>query len=139
MNSEKLVASLCPTTSHCYDSAESIADSDLEDEQLCKILASPLYIQEREGDFDSSGKQKNSGKFDAMVKQKRKASAQWTQADDSGRESLMSSSSREPRVSRKPGAMFFGSEPTLNTILHAFISRVTKILGLQSSLRKRYA
>ena len=45
------MASRCPTTSHCYDSAESIADSDLEDEQLCKMLASPLYFQEREGDF----------------------------------------------------------------------------------------
>ena len=34
-----------------YDSAESIAappDSDLEDEQLRKMLASPLYIRERE-------------------------------------------------------------------------------------------
>ena len=27
-----------------YDSAESIADSDLEDEQLCKMLASPLFF-----------------------------------------------------------------------------------------------
>ena len=35
-----------------YDSAESIADSDLEDEQLFKMLASPLFIQEREGVFD---------------------------------------------------------------------------------------
>ena len=37
--------------SHC-DSAESIAtppDSDLEDEQLRKMLASPLYVREREG------------------------------------------------------------------------------------------
>ena len=36
-----------------YDSAESIADWDLEDEQLREMLASPLYFQEREGDFDS--------------------------------------------------------------------------------------
>ena len=49
-----------------YDSAESIADSDLEDEQLRKMLASPLYIQEREGDFDSSRKHRVSGKLDAM-------------------------------------------------------------------------
>ena len=28
-----------------YDSAESIADSDLEDEQLRKMLASPLFTQ----------------------------------------------------------------------------------------------
>ena len=44
-----------------YDSAESIADSDFEDEQLRKVLASPLYIQEREGDFDSSRKHRVSG------------------------------------------------------------------------------
>ena len=50
-----------------YDSAESIADSDLEDEQLRKMPASPLYIQERDGDFDSSRKTRVSGKLDAMV------------------------------------------------------------------------
>ena len=49
-----------------YDSAERIADSDLEDEQLRKMLASPLKIEEREGDFDSSRKQRVSGKPDAM-------------------------------------------------------------------------
>ena len=32
-----------------YDSAESIADSDLEDGQFRKMLASPLYRQDREG------------------------------------------------------------------------------------------
>ena len=31
-----------------YDSAESIADSDLEDGELRKMLASPLYMQSRE-------------------------------------------------------------------------------------------
>ena len=31
-----------------YDSAESIADSDLEDGELRKMLASPLYMQNRE-------------------------------------------------------------------------------------------
>ena len=39
-----------------YDSAESIADSDLEDEQLRKMLASPLYIQKRDRDFHYSRK-----------------------------------------------------------------------------------
>ena len=34
-----------------YDSAESIADSDLEDGQLRKMLASPVCIQEREGNL----------------------------------------------------------------------------------------
>ena len=32
-----------------YDSAESIADSDLEDGELRKMLASPLYKQDRDG------------------------------------------------------------------------------------------
>ena len=31
-----------------YDSAESIADSDLEDGELRKMQASPLYMQSRE-------------------------------------------------------------------------------------------
>ena len=31
-----------------YDSAESIADSDLQDGELRKMLASPLYRQNRE-------------------------------------------------------------------------------------------
>ena len=31
-----------------YDSAESIADSDLEDGELRNMLASPLYMQSRE-------------------------------------------------------------------------------------------
>ena len=99
-----------------YERGESIADSDLEDEQLRKMLASPLYIQEREGDFDSSRKPRASGTLDAMVVQKRETSAQRTHADHSRRESLRSSSSREPRVSGLPDAMFpFDSEPTLNT------------------------
>ena len=49
-----------------YDSAESIADSDLEDEQLREVPASPLKIQERGGNFDSSRKPRVSGKPDAM-------------------------------------------------------------------------
>ena len=36
-----------------YDSAESIADSDLEDGELRKMMASPLYLQSRE-DYESS-------------------------------------------------------------------------------------
>ena len=64
-----------------YDSAESIADSDLEDGQLRKMLASPLYIQEREGNFETSRKPRVSGKPDAMVAQKREASAQRTQGN----------------------------------------------------------
>ena len=41
-----------------YDSAESIAtppaESDLDDEQLRNVLASPLYLQEREASADRS-------------------------------------------------------------------------------------
>ena len=58
-----------------YDSAGSIAtppDSDLEDEQLRKMLASPLYIQQRD-----EGQ---------------------TRASHSERESLMVQSSRNPEV-----------------------------------------
>ena len=35
------------------DSAESIADSDFEDGDLRKMLASPLYLQNR-GDYETS-------------------------------------------------------------------------------------
>ena len=69
-----------------YDSAESIADSGLEEGELRKMLASPLY-----------------GKLAAML-QERGASAKRTQADPG--ESLMSSSSQEPRASGKPAATF---------------------------------
>ena len=81
-----------------FDSAESIADSDLEDGQLWRMLTLLL------------------GKLDAMEIQMGGASAQPTQADHSRRESLMSSSSREPRASGKLDAMFsFSSEATLDT------------------------
>ena len=49
---------------HFDDSVESIADSDLEDGELQKMLTSPLYGQ------------KASGKTDAMVMQGREVSAQ---------------------------------------------------------------
>ena len=49
-----------------YDSAESIGDSDLEDGQSREMLASPLYIREREGNSGSSRKPRASGKPDAM-------------------------------------------------------------------------
>ena len=79
-----------------YHSAESIADSDLEDGALRKMLDSPLKKRGREENSDSSRKPRASGKHNAMVMQKRGASAQRTQADL--RESLVSSSSREPRA-----------------------------------------
>ena len=77
-NSQSLVHS-------AYDSAEGIAappHSDLEDEQLRKMLASPLCVRERE---------ENEGQ---------------ARAYHSERESLMASSSRELEVSGKPDAMF---------------------------------
>ena len=80
-----------------YDSAESIAtqpDSDLEDEQLCKMVASPLYIQERK---------ENEGQAPAF---------------HSERESLMIRSSRNPEVSGKldaEHAQFSRSKCTTNT------------------------
>ena len=63
-----IVESLCCNQSlihSAYDSPEGIADSDLEDEQLRKMPASPLYIQKRDRDFNSSRKHRVSGKPDA--------------------------------------------------------------------------
>ena len=73
------------------DSAESIADSDLEDGELRKMLASPLHVQYmgEEKNCGSSQNRTASGKPEAKVIQKRGASARRTQADHSRRESLM--------------------------------------------------
>ena len=47
-----------PSFTSTYDSAESIAtpppESDLDDEQICALLTSPLYLQEREASADRS-------------------------------------------------------------------------------------
>ena len=85
---KKLVSKSCPPANHWYthsadDSAASIApppDSDFEDEQLRKMLASPLFLRERE---EHEGQ---------------------TRAYHSERESLMIQSSRNPEVSGKPDA-----------------------------------
>ena len=77
-----------------YDSAERIADSDLEDGELRKMLASPLSMQDR-GGCKSSRTPIASGKPAALIHM-RGASAKRTQADHSRRESLTSSSSQEP-------------------------------------------
>ena len=71
------------------DSAESIADPDLEVGELRKMMASPLYKQER-GDGESSRKPIAPGKFVVLI-QERGLSAKRTQADHSRRESLTSS------------------------------------------------
>ena len=121
-------------THSAYDSAESIAttpDSDLEDEQLHRMLASPLKIREREENegqaraypsereslmIDSSRNPEVSGKSDAECVQKREANAQRTQSYHSRRESSMTSSSRDLEVSGKPDAVFScHSESSQNT------------------------
>ena len=59
-----------------YDSAESIADSDLEDGELRKMLASPLYVQSRE-DCKSSRIPTASGKLAAMILRKQEPGNQF--------------------------------------------------------------
>ena len=75
-----------PSITSTYDSAESIAtpppESDLDDEQIRALLASLLYLPERE------------------------ASADRSQVYLSVREKLMSSSSQDPKSTRKPVALF---------------------------------
>ena len=75
-----------PITASTYDSAESIAtpppDSDFDDEQLRALLASPLYLQERE------------------------ANAERSQAYHSERDNLMSSASHDSIGTGKLVALF---------------------------------
>ena len=96
-----------------YDSPVSIADSDLEDGELRKMLASPLYLQNRE-DHESSRMPIATVKPAALL-QETGASAKRAQAD--GRKGLMSRSSQEPSALGKPAALFsFGSERTAKSI-----------------------
>ena len=83
------------------DSVESIADSDLEDEELRKMLASPLYVHGETGS--------------------KSANAQRIQADHSRRESLKSNSSQEPRTSGKPDAVFSSRSDELGNQFESFI------------------
>ena len=90
-----------------YDSAESIADSDLADGEVRKMLASPLYLQSRE-DCESSRMPIAPVKPAALL-QEGGASAKRTQPDL--RKDLTSSSSQEPSAPGKPAALFsLGSE-----------------------------
>ena len=57
-------------------------DSDLDDEQIRALLASPLYLQDRE------------------------ANAERSQVNHSAREKLMSSSSQDPICTGRPVALF---------------------------------
>ena len=75
-----------PSMASSCDSAESIGtsppDSDLDDEQIRALLASPLYLQERE------------------------ANAERSQVFDSTRENFKSSSSKDPISTARPVALF---------------------------------
>ena len=96
---------ICSTSSQKihseYDSAESIADSDLEEREL---LGMGFTIFTGSADCKSSRIPTASGKPAAMI-QERGASVKRTQSDHSRRESLMSSSSQEPGAY----AQFFSS------------------------------
>ena len=83
---------------HFNDAVESIADSDLEDGELQKMLTSPLYAQ------------KASEKPDAMVC-RREVSAQLTQAKR--KESLRSHSFEGQKASVKPDALFSSEQGNL--------------------------
>ena len=83
---------------HFDDSVECIADSDLEDGELQKMLASPLYAQ------------KAPKKPDALVVQEREVSAPLTQA---GKESLRSHSSKGQETLGKPDALFSSKQGNL--------------------------
>ena len=85
-----------------YDSAESIADADLEDGELREMLASPLCMQSRE-DCESSRMPIAPEKLAALL-QERGASAKRTQSDL--RKSLMSSSPQEPSAPGNLTALF---------------------------------
>ena len=95
---------------HFDDSVESIADSDLEDGELQKMLTPPLYAQ------------KASGKPDAMVMQEREVSAQCTQANR--KENLRS-------LSVKPDALFSSEQGNL---IRSSVFRNTNLSNLRGSL-----
>ena len=94
-----------PTSSHrCIPNTTQrrALHSDLEDGELQKMMASPLYMQSRE-DCGFSRMPIAPGKPAALL-QERGASAKRTQAD--ARKGLMSSSYQEPSAPEKPAAVF---------------------------------
>ena len=88
-----------------YDSAESIADSDLEDGER-KMQASPQNVHGRRKKRASSPSLAPPRKPDARNTQKRETSAHCTKSDHSRRESLKSNSPQEPQASGKPDTVF---------------------------------
>ena len=79
-----------------YDSAESIADSHLEDGELPRARRKIRFFSQTH----------SFRKPEAKIIQKRGACANRTQADHSRRESLKSNSFQETRASGKPDAVF---------------------------------
>ena len=84
-----------PSIASTCDSAESIAtpppDSDLDDDQIRALLASSLFLHERE------------------------TNAERSQVYHSARENLMSSSSQYPLSTGRTGALLFSSKNRLNS------------------------
>ena len=70
------------------------------------MLAPPLYVHGRGGNYGSCQEPTASGKPEAQMMQKGGVSAQRTQDDLSRREILKSNSSQEQRASGKPDAVF---------------------------------
>ena len=99
LDSQKSETSYFQSLMHFDDSVESIADSDLEDGELQKMLTSPLYAQ------------KASVKPDAMVVQEREVSAQFVQAER--KESLRSQLSEGQKALCKPNALFSSEQGNL--------------------------
>ena len=102
---------------HFDDSVESIADSDLEDGELQKMLTSPLYAQ------------KALERPDAMVMQEREVSAQNTQADR--KESWRSHSSEVQKALEKPDALFSSEQGNL---IRSSVFRNANLSNLRGSL-----
>ena len=102
---------------HFDDSVAILADSDLEDGELQKMLTSPLYAQ------------KASGKPDATVTQEREVSAPYTQADR--KESLRSHASEGQRALGKPNASFSSEQGNL---IRSSVFRNANLSNLRGSL-----
>ena len=105
---------------HFDDSAESIADSDLEDGKLPKVLTSPLHAQ------------RGSVKPGAMVMQEREVSAQYTEADR--KESLRSHSSEGQKALGKPNALLSSEKGNL---IRSCVFRNADPSNLRGSLLER--
>ena len=102
---------------HFDDFVESIADSDLEDGELQKMLTSPLSVK------------KVSEKPDAMTVQEGEVSAQYTQVDQ--KESLRSHLSECHKALGKPNALFSSEQGNL---IRSSVFRIANPSNLRGSL-----